>query len=115
MTLLVSQRNEALAALHETAGVQSSAFVTAWNPYSQQCDDKTNGNRQNALADELTKLGLRFVDGIGQHPSGEWPGEPSFLVLGMSLEAAKELGARYDQNAIVWCGRDAVPQLVLLR
>ncbi|MGF6599669.1 hypothetical protein P3T23_004397 [Paraburkholderia sp. GAS448] len=63
---------------------------------------------------ELTQLGLRFIDGIGQRPASEWA-EPNFLVPGISLEAAKELGERYEQNAIVWCGADAVPDLVLLR
>lgn len=114
MTLRVDQRNEALATLHEAADVESSAFVTAWNPYSRKCDDETNTNRQNALADELKALGLRFVPGVGRHPSSEWA-EPSFLVLGVSLEAAKDLGTRYEQNAIVWSGAEAVPALVLLR
>jgi len=36
-------------------------------------------------------------------------------VPGLSLEASKSLGARFEQNAIVWSGADAVPQLILLR
>ena len=31
------------------------------------------------------------------------------------VEAAKALGTRLEQNAIVWAGGDAVPQLILLR
>ncbi|SOE81034.1 Protein of unknown function [Caballeronia arationis] len=114
ITLRVGQRNEALAALHEATGVQSSAFVTAWNPFSQNCDDDSNARRQKALADELANLGFKVIEGVGRHPIDEW-GEPSFLVLGISLEAAKELGARCEQNAIIWAGADAVPELVLLR
>jgi len=112
--LLVGQQNEALAALHKMAGVESSAFVTAWNPYSKRCSDEDNVKRQEALAHDLHQLGLRFVNGVGRHPSSDWA-EPSFLVLGVSLEVAKELGERYEQNAIVWCGADAVPRLILLR
>lgn len=114
-TLRVGVQNSSLLILHEAAHVESSAFITACNPFSHACDDATNAQRQDALAQELTHLGLRFVDGIGEHPSNEWPGEPSFLVLGISLEAAKDFGERYEQNAIVWAGADAVPQLVLLR
>lgn len=114
MTLIVGKRSEALAELHEAAGVESSAFITAWNPYSRKCDDETNAKLQKKLTKELTALGLRFLPGVGRHPSGDWA-EPSFLVHGISLEAAKELGNRYEQNAIVWCGADAVPELVLLR
>lgn len=36
------------------------------------------------------------------------------LVLGLALEAAKSLGNAYEQNAVIWCGADAVPNLVLL-
>jgi len=114
VTLRVGERNVALAALHKEAGVESSAFVTAWNPFSQKHDDDLNARRQEALADDLARLGVTVMDGEGKHPVDGW-GEPSFLVLGISLEAAKELGARNEQNAIVWAGADAVPQLVLLR
>jgi hypothetical protein len=114
MTLHVDRRNEALAALYEATGVQSSVFVTAWNPFSQNCDDESNARRQEALADELAKLDVIVIEGVGQHPIDAW-GEPSSLVLGVSLEVAKELGVRYEQNAIIWAGDEAVPALVLLR
>src|SRR5690349_17401467 len=114
MTLRVGERNEALAALQSEAGVESSAFVTAWNPYSQKHDDDLNARRQEELADELAKLGVKVIEGEGKHPVDEW-GERSFLVLGISLEASKQLGTRYEQNAIVWAGADAVPRLILLR
>ncbi|MBW5805855.1 DUF3293 domain-containing protein [Burkholderia sp. COPS] len=114
MTLRVGQRSKTLAALHEASGVESSAFLTTWNPYSRKCDDETNAALQKKLTDELTSRGVRFVSGVGRHPSSDWA-EPSLLVLGISLEAAKRIGVRYKQNAIVWCGADAVPELLLLR
>ncbi|MFP3700852.1 DUF3293 domain-containing protein, partial [Burkholderia sp. SIMBA_013] len=52
-TLQIGQKNDALAALHKAAGVESSAFVTAWNPYSRKCDDETNAELQKKLIDEL--------------------------------------------------------------
>jgi hypothetical protein len=36
------------------------------------------------------------------------------LVLGLSLEAAKTLGRRFEQNAVVWTGRYGVPELVFM-
>lgn len=33
----------------------------------------------------------------------------------MSLGAAKAIGTQFEQDAIVWVGPDAVPQLILLR
>ena len=38
----------------------------------------------------------------------------SFFVLGVSCAAAQSLGRKFEQNAILWCGPDAVPQLFLL-
>ena len=45
---------------------------------------------------------LTFFEGLGQTPSLQWPGEPSYLVLGMSLQAAMALGRKYEQHAIVF-------------
>ncbi|HKT96522.1 MAG TPA: DUF3293 domain-containing protein [Paraburkholderia sp.] len=114
-TLRIGQFNPTLAALHDTHHAACSAFITACNPLSQNLDPPANAARQEALARELEALGLAYIEGVGQHPSNSWPGEASFLVLGMTLDAAKVLGHRHDQNAIVWCGADAVPQLILLR
>jgi hypothetical protein len=55
------------------------------------------------------------IPGIGVHPTGEWRGEPSYLVPGLSRAAAEELGSRFEQNALIWSGADAVPELLLLR
>ena len=115
ITLRIGEVSTALADLHRRHGVEASAFITAWNPYSRATSDEINGERQHALALELQQLGLTYFDGVGQHPSNQWKGEPSLLVLGPTLEGAKVLGTRHEQNAIVWCGLDAVPQLILLR
>lgn len=115
LTLRVDTPNPALRALHEASRVSSSAFLTAFNPFSQRCDDESNRRSQAALARELNERQLRFVEGVGRHPSESWPGEPSFLVLGISLQQTKALGSQYRQNAVIWAGEDAIPRLVLLR
>lgn len=104
-----------LRAAHGAKQVECSAFITACNPYSRQLDASANAARQQALMADLQARGLSFVAGVGQHPDNGWPGEESFLAFGLALEAAKALGRRHGQNAIVWCGADAVPQLVFLR
>jgi hypothetical protein len=104
-----------LAALHKDHGTNCSAFITACNPRSAVLAEQANGERQAALALELRKRSLPFIGGTGKHPSNRSPCEPSFLVLGLDLEAAKKLGAQLEQNAIIWSGADAVPQLILLR
>ena len=88
--------------------------MTACNPFSQALDDSANDARQAVLTRELHQHGLTHIKRIDQHPINGWPGEQSFLVLGLSREDARMLGARHEQNAIVWCRPDAVPELVFL-
>jgi hypothetical protein len=104
-----------LAAVHVEQRVVCSAYITACNPRSAPLSDADNHQRQLALAAEVTRRGLFFLPGVGQHSSNGWPGEPSYLVFGLSLEEAMALGREWEQNAIVWAGEDAVPQLILLR
>jgi len=104
-----------LLALYKTSKLACAAFITAYNPFSQAISHAKNAERQAELAKELRHRSLTFLEGVGEHPSGDWPGEASFLVLGLSLEAAKTLGNSFEQNAIVWCGADGVPRLVLLK
>ncbi|CAJ91434.1 DUF3293 domain-containing protein [Cupriavidus necator] len=115
MVLRVDQPSAPLAALHRALGVAASAFITAANPFSLRCDDDTNAKRQQALAQDLARMGLRAIEAAGEHPRNGWPAEPSFLVPGLSLADARALGEKYEQNAVVWSGADAVPRLVLLR
>jgi len=114
-TLRVGQASAELLAAHKRRRTDCSAFLTACNPYSQSLGVEANAARQAALARELTGRSLAFVPGLGQHPSNGWPGEDSFLVFGLTLEAAKVLGTRLEQNGFIWSGADAVPQLILLR
>jgi hypothetical protein len=106
-TLMIGVAERLLADLHRAHRVECSAYVTAVAA--------KNADRQATLEDEIRRTGFDYVRGVGRHPSGTWPGEPSILILGMPMEDAKVLGVRHEQNAIVWCGSNAVPQLILLR
>ena len=113
--LVIDQPSIALKSLYAATRHTQSAFITACNPLGQVLSDEANDARQVQLREELTRRSLKFIPGIGQHPTNRWPGEPSFLVLGIALEASKALGLRHQQNAIVWAGPDATPRLILLR
>ena len=113
--LLVDSPSVELAAEHSRRKSNCSAFVTACNPHSEVTDTESNAHLHADLGAELRHLGLAHVEGIGQHPSNGWNGEPSYLVFGLALPEAEALGHAYRQNAIVWSGTDAVPRLILLR
>lgn len=104
-----------LTVLHRAHQADCSAFITACNPFSQAFDEAANAERQATLARELKQRNLTFIDGVGQHRSNRWLGEASFLVFDLTLQATKTLGARLEQNAVIWSGSDAIPQLILLR
>lgn len=113
--LRIGRACEPLQELYRTHRCNCAAYVTAFNPYSEPKSPEGNAESQARLRADLIARGLRFLPGVGQGADTQWPGELSFLVLGLSLQSARVLGASYAQNAIVWCGSDAVPQLVLLR
>ena len=115
LVLRVDVPSPELASLYNAKGATCAAFITACNPFSRELSHAENTMRQAELAAELNRRSFSVFEGVGQHPSGGWPGEPSFLVLWLALEAAKLLGNAYEQNAVIWCGPDAVPSLVLFR
>ena len=70
---------------------------------------------QSRLESKLRERSIPFIAGVGEDSAGIWPGEPSVLVLGITLDAAKSFGMDFHQNAIVWVSEDVTPQLILLR
>jgi hypothetical protein len=114
-TLRIGTISPELAAAHRAHHVESSAFVSACNPFSQLLDGAANAARHAAMERQLRKSGLACLPGVGQHTANQWPGEASLLVFGIVLEAAKVLGNQWEQNAIIWSGADAMPRLILLR
>lgn len=113
--LQVGVPSQEISHLHRLHGVDCSAFITAYNPFSAQFSDGENRHRHAELGVRLGKTGLAFLQGQGKHPNNQWPAEASYLVLGMQLEDAKRLGIELEQNAFVWVGTDATPTLILLR
>ena len=114
-TLKVEEASPALAAAHKRHGVDCSAYITAWNPLGIDQEIGVNIQRNAELYAELRARSLASIEGLGQHPSNQQPGEASYLIFGLTLEAAKTLGTMWEQNAFLWSGADAVPQLILLR
>lgn len=113
--LRIDQASAELAACHWRFGVDSSVFITAYNPWSVRRDAAGNQAAQAALQRALALRRLATLPGISRDPQGIWPDEPSLLVLGLGEAGARELGQGFQQNAIVLSGADAIPRLLLLR
>lgn len=115
ITLRVDHHSAELAELFKEMGVSCAGYLTAWNPYSAATSAADNEAAQLSLIRSLSLEGYPTLKALGVDPAGKWPGEESVFVPGLDLERAKSLGDEFGQNAIVWAGPDAVPQLVLLR
>jgi hypothetical protein len=63
----------------------------------------------------LEKLkGYKICKGEGKGRDGNWPGEESFFVGGISRDEACALGKHFGQNAILVSGENKEPELVIL-
>jgi hypothetical protein len=113
--LRIGQRSAELADLFERTGLKSAAFITAENPFSVSVSAEDNHASHLLLCEDLAHLSLQFFEGEGQGEDETWPAEKSVLILGIERDHADSLGTKYGQNAIVWIGAEAVPELVLLR
>ncbi len=113
--LNIGVRSERLAALFTASGVACGAFLTAYNPRGAMQSDEANDRGHVELAAMLRDQGLKVIEGSGKGKRSKWPAEKSYFALALQLDAAKQIGRHFDQDAIVWAGADAVPQLVLLR
>jgi uncharacterized protein len=112
---IVIRIGEPNRALDELMGeANTAAFITAANPKSEARSAEDNEFLLAALHTYVEAAGYAFVAGEGRDPKGEWPSEPSVLILGIARGEAVKLGRAFQQNAIVFCERGKAPELVLV-
>ena len=104
-----------LESIYKKSYKHTAAFITAFNPYSKELSAQENKDRNLKLEELIQSLGFDYIHGEGKCGDGDWDGEKSFLIFGISESQASEIGKEFEQNAIVWCDKDAIPQLVLLK
>jgi uncharacterized protein len=112
IVIRVGEPNRALDELIAPSG--RAAFVTAANPGSERRSDEENRLLVAALHETLDAAGRFYLEGEGRDPDGEWPPEPSLLVLGIAREEAARLARGFAQNAFVWCEPGSAPELVVV-
>jgi hypothetical protein len=112
--LKIGEVSQPLLNLYGSCNCVTSAFLTAFNPLGILASDDENVEAQCKLEACLVEKSIVFTNGIGKDKKGLWPGEKSVLALGMQIEEAKIIGVSFRQNAIVWIGEDAKPELILL-
>ena len=114
LALRIGQCDAKLDALLSDQGCETWAYLTACNPGSIQLSLDANQQRQARLESELCKGSWAFYRGEGIGGNGDWPPEPSVLVLGIDEPNAQRLGELFSQNAIVVGCTGKPSRLVLL-
>ncbi len=108
----IGQMNSKLDNLLAKREIENWAFITAFNPRSEQLTDEENAARHSELL-AATKAGdYEFLNGYGRGSIGDWPPEKSLLIFNIDREAAKKIGKRFGQNAIVAGQIEDLPELV---
>ncbi len=115
VTLRIDIPSEDLRRLYDETGQTCGLFITAFNPFGQAQSDEANEAAHARLGEHLRALTPHVSEGAGADPTGEWPPEKSYFALGIDLAKAQELGAIFQQDAVVWTDPDRVPRLLLLR
>ena len=98
------------------AGATCAAFITAWNPHSNQTTSKAQNKAAHArLLNRLAGFpGVTVHEGQGVGENPKWVPERSVFAVGLASSDAISLGREFRQNAIVWIGDAGIPELVLL-
>ncbi len=104
-----------LMRLYESTNSNSAAFTTAYNPGSNELPTDVNEIRNQELEKLISSMSYPFMRGTGKCADDDGLGEVSLLIIGMDKVTASDVGKQFEQNAIVWCARDAIPQLILLK
>jgi acetyl esterase/lipase len=84
------------------------SVVTGDNPFSVPLDDEANRLRRDELRGILQHHGVRVLPSIARDPSGEWPDEQGFALLGQSDEFVRALARAFEQFAYYDVLEDAV-------
>lgn len=113
--LRVGQHSPTLASRYAAIGSDCALFITAFNPLGQKQDDAANEAAHARLGEQLRAASDHVIEGEGADPAENWPPEKSYLAFGIDADTARELGRHFQQDAVVWIGNDAIPQLLLLR
>jgi hypothetical protein len=109
--LRVGHANAEIDALTAAHQVDAYTYITAYNPSSVAAPRAQNENRQRELEQVVAESSHPFYRGEGQG-YGDWPAEPSLLVLGVDEAEAAALARRFGQAAVVFGERGGPARLL---
>ncbi|WP_440881599.1 DUF3293 domain-containing protein [Tenacibaculum sp. C7A-26P2] len=94
--------------------IKSWAFITAFNPFSNELSKFENELLNSQLQKIILKEGYNFNLGKGVPANDNWSAEESFFIHNITLSNAKKIGIQFNQNAIVFGDSDNLQKLIWL-
>ena len=91
--------------------IQTWAFITACNPFSEGLSEEKNTELQSQLEEILIENNYQLWNGRGQG-ADDWTAEESFFIANISQELAGKLATDFKQNAYVFGSYNSKPQLI---
>ena len=115
ITIQIDKPHPELDLLLENHCVEQWAFITAWNPFSQELSLEENTVRHEQLVGKVRELGYIAFEGAGIPENTNWQPETSLLILGVGENMAIDVGIEFGQNAIVLGKKGTNAQLITCR
>lgn len=114
--IAIGKADAALDAALAASGVTTRwALVTACNPLGLPVGAAENQQHATRLAARLVGDGIRTLSAVGGDPSGQWPAEPSLLLVDPPMDYAEALARELRQNAILRGQPGSATELLWLR
>ena len=108
--LRIDQASNFLERAHKLHLTDRSAFITACNPASQLVSGDENEAAMEQMNEEVSERWPKYF-AEGADPSGTWPPEASYLVMGIDYRDVIELAHKYNQNAFLYAYKEPVLRL----
>jgi len=109
------QLNEDFNAWLTIQGIESWAFLTPCNPNSTQVPEIQNKNNLIKLEEKLKNLQMGYYSALHKADNQNWPDEPSFLLINVSLDSVQELSEEYHQSAFIYGQSGSEPEIIFYR
>jgi hypothetical protein len=110
----IDQKSDEILRLMKSNEATTATFLSAYAPFSDTVGSEANAKANKNLLEHLNKKKFKFYYGVAVDPSRRWPGEPGFLVFGLSPDSAQALGKACFQQAITQVDISGIPKMIYL-
>lgn len=112
LSLCIDQKSFELFDFFSINKIKQAAIITAYNPFSVSVTNHKNQKQNEKLYNELKGFNFLIFKGVNVDMKRIWEDEASFLVCNIDLCSAQNIARKYQQTAIVFIKKEAIPHLI---